>query len=307
MVSAAWIHARRPLLYRRGADAALDRPAYVRAASALVWLGEKLVVVQDDAAFLGVVEVATGLVDDIPFAAGPGGRRVFDAVIGNKADKPDLEAAFAYEDTLYALGSGGPLAARQVIVTWRDGTDPTVMHVPRLFEALAKAAVPAGSALNLEGAMVAEGSVMVAQRGGDKGAPDALVRFGLDELRALARDPGAALPRFEVIRCGLDALDGVALHLSDIAPHPDGLLYLATAEDTQSFYEDGAVRGSVVGILGDGAPGHAPICESRGGPIARDKVEGVAAVPGAPDRLYAVTDPDDPSRPGELLEIVIAK
>src|SRR5262245_36878490 len=99
--------------YRGGADPSLDRPAHVRAASALAWIGERLVVVQDDAAFLGVVDPATGLVDDVPMAPGPGGARVFEPRRGNKADKPDLEAAFADGDRVIALGSGGPLPARQ--------------------------------------------------------------------------------------------------------------------------------------------------------------------------------------------------
>jgi hypothetical protein len=87
------ITSRRPLVYRRGADPALDRPAHVRAASGLTYVGAQLVAVQDDAAFLGVIDPDTGLVDDVPLPAGPGGRRVFDRGLGNKADKPDLEAA----------------------------------------------------------------------------------------------------------------------------------------------------------------------------------------------------------------------
>ncbi|HRC57774.1 MAG TPA: hypothetical protein PKU97_17685, partial [Kofleriaceae bacterium] len=57
---------RTALRYRRGADVAMDRPAHVRASSALCRLGQALVVLQDDAAFVGVVDPDTGWVDDLP-------------------------------------------------------------------------------------------------------------------------------------------------------------------------------------------------------------------------------------------------
>src|SRR5262245_23667141 len=89
----ARIVARRPMRYRRGADPALDRAAHVHASSSLAWCGSRLIVVQDDAAFLGVVDPATGLVDDAPFDAGAGDVRQFSVARGNKRLKPDLEAS----------------------------------------------------------------------------------------------------------------------------------------------------------------------------------------------------------------------
>jgi hypothetical protein len=282
---------RRPLQYRRGADAALDRPGHVRASSALVWLGERLIVVQDDAAFLGILDPATALVDDVPFLTQV--PRTFDAARGNKADKPDLEAAYVDGDLLVALGSGGPLPARRAAVTWRPGEEPRVIALPRLFEAISAAVLPAGTSLNLEGAVLDGDTVILANRGGDGGrSPDALIRIEVAAMRALLDDPeGAPLPAFQIERVGLGELEGCPLHFSDLAPHADGLLYVAVAEATTSFFDDGAVRGSVLGILGG----------RRLGTILADKIEGIAAAGG--DRLWLVTDPDDPTRPGELLDV----
>jgi len=294
---------RRPLRYRAGASAALDRPAHVRAASAIAWIGDRLVVVQDDSAFLAVVDPATGLCDDVPLPPCPRGRRVFDAGLGNKADKPDLESVFADGDLMIALGSGGPIAARQVIVTWRPGDAPRIVAAPRFFDAIAAAALPAGTSLNLEGAVAVGAEVVLANRGGDRAgdavSPDALIRLELAALRAFLADPeGAPVPAFTVTRCDLGDLDGAPLHFTDLAPGPGGVWFAAAAEATASYFDDGLVAGSVLG----------PLDTRRGARLdGREKVEGLAVDRRGPDRFLAVTDPDDPDRPGELLELSAAR
>lgn len=301
---AARVVGRTPLRYRDGPDPALDRPAVVRSASALTWVGRHLVVVQDDAAFLGVVELATGLVDDVPLPRGPGGARTFDAVRGNKADKPDLEAVFVAGGELVALGSGGPLAPRRRVVAWRPGEAPRVLPAPRLYDALDAAVATAGWPLNLEGAAVAGADLLLAQRGGP-GAPDVLLRLDLARARALLAAPEeAALPGIEARACDLGSLGEVPLHLTDLAPGHDATVYLAAAEGTSSWFHDGAVAGSVVGVLA-GRMRHAPVLDERGD-LAVLKAEGVAVLPGRPDRLLVVTDPDDPDGCSELIELSLA-
>lgn len=347
----ARIVSRKPLRYRGGADAALDRPAHVRAASALCWVGGvggELIVLQDDAAFVGIVEAESGLVDDVamPVPAGPAGpagmgaaRRVFDAKRGNKAEKPDFELAVGLDGehegeagTLIALGSGG-LAARQRALRWRRGEEPVLVALPRLYELLRRAVVGEAN-LNFEGAALRQGGgqLVLANRGGDGGAdgsPDALVLLQLRELLAMMDDAdGAELPVPHVTEVELGVLEDAAgrghpLRFTDLSPRGgvgDGLWYLAAAEQTDSFYDDGVVVGSVLGVI-DFASGEtgdaedqedatpsalrfAPICDERG-EVGSDKVEGVCAHARA-DRLWAVTDPDDPERAGELLELELA-
>ncbi len=298
----ARVIARRPLRYRNGADPSLDRPAHVRAASSIVWLGAQLVVIQDDASFLGIVDPATGLVDDAPLPAGPGGRRVYDAQIGNKADKPDLEAGYVDADgRLVAVASGGPLAARQVIATWAPPAAPELHAAAAWYAAIAAAVLPAGTALNLEGATRVDGALWLVNRGGDRSgeqvSPDALVRFDGEAIHA-------------VIGCALGALDGAALRFTDLAVLGARLAYLATAEATTSYFDDGDVRGSVLGVIDRDPAGtpiglrHVAVVDARG-VVTLDKLEGVAAVPGDAARAYAVVDFDDPARPADLLELAI--
>ncbi|HTJ41455.1 MAG TPA: hypothetical protein VL463_05140 [Kofleriaceae bacterium] len=286
----ARVIARRPMRYARGADASIDRPAHVRAASALVWVGARLCVVQDDASFLGVVDPSSGLVDDVPFAAGPGGARTFDVARGNKRDKPDLEAAFALDDVLIAIGSGGPIDARQVIVTWRPGEDPRMLARPRLFAALARAIVGGDQSLNLEGATRVRDEVWIANRGGDRGSADAIARWPRSVFDQILADETFAPPAPSVETIELGAIDGVPLHLTEIRTYRDRVWFTAAAEATDSFYDDGANRGSAIGTLDRGYA----ILEDT-----REKIEGLAVSA----QIFACIDADDPSVPAALLEL----
>jgi hypothetical protein len=294
----ARVVARRPLRYRRGADPALDRPGFVRAASALVWSGDDLIVIQDDALFVGIVEPATGLVDDIPVAGVT--VRTFDAARGNKQEKPDLESAIVLGDELIAFGSGGPLEHRQVVLRRRGGDPPVLQPAPGLFAALAAVAVPEG-ALNVEGAVVLGNRVWFANRGGDRGlTQDCLLAVSRDGLRAaLAGTPVDVIARVEL---ALPALDGVGLHITDLATDGARLWCVATAERTTSFFHDGSVVGSAIGLI-DLATASVELARVD----TRDKLEGLAFDRARPGTAWAVTDPDDPEAPAELLELEITR
>jgi hypothetical protein len=112
---------RLPLHYRTGADTRLDRPAHVRAASSLAWWRKRLVVVQDDANFVALVNPFTGDVEAVALPADAQGRRLFDSERGNKADKHDFEALWATKlrdgsDALVAFGSGSTRRRESIAV-----------------------------------------------------------------------------------------------------------------------------------------------------------------------------------------------
>src|SRR5262245_7170394 len=81
-----------------------DRPEIVRAASALVTCRGWLVVIQDDASFLGMVDGDE--VGSLAIPHAPHGRRRFEVALGNKLDKLDLEGCVVIDDELIAFGSG---------------------------------------------------------------------------------------------------------------------------------------------------------------------------------------------------------
>ncbi len=303
------------LHYVGGADAALDRPAHVRAASGLAWLGDHLAAVSDDASFLGLVDPSSGATQPITIPHSPAERRQFDTRRGNKADKLDLECVIAVEGRLIAFGSdSGLVMRRQVVVLDNAAAAPRVVSLPRFYEALRHPALGRG-VLNLEGAAVSGDTLILGNRGGDlgdDGAPtvDAFALLSLNSLLQLIDDPGdAPLPRIGWRPLSLGYLDGAPLHLTELEAVGDTLAFAATAEATASAYDDGEVTGSVVGRIHDAKGSYrvewCQVIDEHGAPLVA-KIEGLVFDQHTGNMLASV-DADDPDRPSELLELAIQR
>ncbi|MET0340385.1 MAG: hypothetical protein ABW252_05255 [Polyangiales bacterium] len=316
----ARIVARRPLLYREGAEPKLDRPAHVRAASGIAWVGQRLAVVQDDAHFVALVDPTTGVADAIALPAGADGKRVFDEARGTKHLKLDLEAVFSFEDGdgthLIALGSGS-LPARERIVTARfaDADGPVsalrVQDAISLYGGLRAAVAFSGSELNLEGALVRGDQVLLFQRG--NGAPargvspqSAVGKLELSALKRYLAGDGPAPTLVESRVYNLGSASGVPYGFTDATLRPDGaILFLASAEASADVTRDGAVFGTLVGLLrDDGGVRTTPLLDEAGEPTDA-KAEGIALHPRDPSRAYLVVDPDAAEQPATLLEVVL--
>ncbi len=309
----------RPLLYSEGANLAEDRPPHVRAGSSMVHIGGRLVIVQDDALFLALVDTQSGRVDSIPLPA-VGGVRCFDDERGNKAGKPDFEACLEYRDALYIFGSGSTASRERVVRVGgicgsSHGAAPVleVLKAHRLYASLRSDVLFSGSELNVEGALVVEGRLRLFQRG--NGAPhggispvNAICDLDLDHLFRYL-DSGDAMdppPVREVTQFNLGAMGGVKLSFTDAAALGDDVLYLAAAEDSPDALRDGPVAGVALGII------HAPSCHARwtqllgrdGSPF-RGKAEGLALDPLDPGLVHVIVDPDDIDIPAAWCRVEI--
>lgn len=317
----ARILARRALRYVEGTDPALDRPAHVRAASGVVWLGDELAVIQDDANFLALVDPHTALARAIPLPPGPDGKRLFDDSRGTKQLKLDLEAVFtvahAGTELLIALGSGTKPARERILMLRYEAATRSV-HELRLIDAhTLYAALHAetrfsGSELNLEGGIATGGELLLFQRGNgavrEQHSPlNAIGRLSLaDFLRYLEADGGGSVPQLQQVTSydlG-EATAGVPYTFTDGALDPTGhVLFLASAEASADAVSDGAVFGSYVGELApDGRVELAPLLDEQGAP-ARLKTEGMVLHREDPTRAFIVVDMDEPSVASELLEV----
>ena len=322
MPLSARIVMRRPLRYRAGPDAALDRPAHVRAASSLCWVGERLAIVQDDAHFLALVDPATGLADAIALPAGADGKRVFDEARGTKHLKLDLEASLSYRDEggthLMAFGSGS-LPARERIVTFHfaDGAsapDSVRVHEASALYALLRANTRfSGSELNLEGALRDGASVLLFQRGNGAPARGLLPRNAIGQLDfdALARYLAGAGPAPALIASrsfDLGSAQGVPYGFTDATMTPaGGVLFLASAEASADVTRDGAVHGTLIGeLLADGSVRTAPLLDEQGR-ISNAKAEGLVLDKSDSEHAWLVVDADSGEQPAELLEVRLAR
>lgn len=312
----ATVRARHPLLYTSHADAALQRPDHVRAASGLAWLNGRLIAIQDDASFVAVIDVGSGAVDAIALPANPRGERVFDTERGNKSRKLDLEACTpAVRDDVsgvLALGSGSSPAREQLVWLSGDG-DPEhaqLIHTPRLYAALRANSRFCTSELNIEGAVLVGDRLRLFQR--SNGTPHAHARhcascdLSWPMVCALLAAPGTApIPPIENVRqYDLGTIDRVRLTFTDASLRDaERVIFVASAEGSPNAIDDGTVVGTALGVID--AEGHARLCallDEHGTPIT-DKAEGIALFLGDPDRAWLVFDPDDHRRPATLAEV----
>lgn len=309
-----------PLVYADGADAALDRPAHVRAGSGLAWIGGVLAVMQDDANFVALADPATGLCRAVTLPAGEGGLRQFDDERGNKRFKLDLEACVAVPDgrggeTLVGFGSGSSARRERVLLAeGLGGVDARVelRDASGFYARLREAAEFAGSELNVEGAAWLGGRIVLLSRGNgaaadDRGPVDAICHVDWPALRAHLSDPAAHPPPSpeSIVPYDLGTIGGCPLNFTDAAAFGDVLIYTATAEASPNAVDDGPVTGSAVGIIDAGGKARFAVFEAADGRRFDGKVEGVACGP-RPGRLYVVVDRDDPHCPSELCEVELA-
>lgn len=310
-----------PLLYVGGADAQTDRPPHVRAGSGLCWWHGQLVVVQDDALFLGLISPPAATVQAVALPADNTGRRQFSTQLGNKAAKPDLESVVVWPDgRLVALGSGSTPARQRWLVAHKgpDGQIQTRwVDASAVYAALRALPQFAGAELNVEGAAIHGGFLWLLQRGNGAAGQsvpvvDALARVPLAQLSLdgdVLRPPAAGfgvevvaqldLGRTPVRRTGTD------LHLRQTAAGTEVWLAVA-AESSPDTYRDGQVVWSGLARLVSGPQGPtwqlAPLVDIQGG-LTCHKVEGVVADPDNGQRWWGVVDADDADKPCQLLEL----
>jgi hypothetical protein len=313
----AHIIARRPMTYREGEDPALDRPGHVRAASGVAWLGDKLAVVQDDAHFIAWVDPASGLAEAIPLPADAQGRRLFDTKRGTKRLKLDLESCLVRVDetgaTLLAFGSGSlPVRERIVELRWDTAravpVSLTVRDASALYALLRAEQAFSGSELNVEGAVVRGGTLLLLQRGNGASRADQRAINAVGELDLAAFDRylagGVAPALARATSYDLGSIAGVPYTFTDATLGADGtLLFLASAEASEDSVADGTLHGSVVGELrDDGSVRTTPLLDEQGQP-SRAKVEGIVLDRADPTLAFLVVDADAPDLAAELLTV----
>lgn len=290
----ATITGRATLAWRTDADREAAGTPFPRAASGLARWGAELVMVQDDAASLALLDPTTGLATAVALP-NPEGRR-FDPDHAPKRLKPDLESCLVAtidgRQRVLAFGSGSTERRERVAIF--DPPRAELVAAPALYRALREHI--GGGALNVEGAVVVGDRVWFFQRG-NGGAYPAVAHVDLATLWAHLH--GGPAPAIEgARRVALGAIDEVPLGFTD-ADATDHTWWLGSAEASPNTYDDGAVVGSAIGVL----DGPFAIIREADGACFRGKAEGLV-VEGA--HAWVAVDPDDPNQPAELLSISLA-
>jgi hypothetical protein len=292
----------RALRYSVPAAPDADRPPHVRAASGLALAGGRLVVVQDDAAFIATV--AGDRVSALALPRGPAGRRRFEIALGNKQDKLDLEACVSVGPEIWAFGSGSTPARERVAVV---SSAVTIVDAAPLYARLRAAA---GGSLNIEGAAPVGDELWLFHRGncGPADPGPAVVRLARAAFSQWLADPASPPPEpLGATRFDLGTLAGVPLGFTDAAASGDRVFFLACAESSPNAIDDGPACGSQLGIIDDPLDRPLDRAAVRVAPLCHGdlplKAEGLALDPRDPNRAWITVDPDDVARPAELYEL----
>lgn len=259
----------------------------VRAGSALVRVGARLLAVQDDA-------FAAAWIDPVAAAVTPVVLHGSGEALA-KQHKPDFEAAFLHRGRVWILGSGSRPNRCYLARVDPDRREAALFNALPLYGALERAL---GHAPNIEGAVPLADRLRLFHRGpGRGGAASRSLDVPLDALECGAPHVLA------VARYDLGTLDGIALGFTDAVPLDDRrIAYLAVAEDTPDGIADGPIAGAAVGVL-DGAGARWGLLREADGHPCRRKVEGAVLEPGGG---WLLTDPDDAARPAELCRVELA-
>ncbi len=284
---------------------------YLSAASGLVRVRQRLFVVADDELHLGVF-------DDVHDSNAPGELlRLLDGDLPKgekkrKKEKPDFESLVQLPPmpgcpagALLALGSGsrpnreaGVLLALDV----HGAPNGRMAHVNLgpLYAPLRKRFAD----LNIEGALVVSGELLLLQRGNKGDGMSGCIRFDWNLMAPwLAGVQTQAPPAKSVQLMQLGDVNGVPLGFTDgAALHGGAWAFSAVAESTDDSYTDGACVGSAIGVMG--ADGRVQMLRAiHGAP----KVEGLALAQDGSDWVCTlVTDPDNPDAAAELLQLRLA-
>jgi hypothetical protein len=260
----------------------------VRAGSALLVVGSRLLVVGDDAHVATWVEPSSGS-SRAQVLAGDGAALP-------KPLKPDFEAAALDPDGSAWLFGSGSLSNRWLI-TRLSGPDHAAVTSYDRAELYAAIATHLGTSPNIEGALISGGVLRLCHRSTGTN-PDVLIDLPAEVLR------GGRARVLATLQVEPAVVGGVPAHVTDLAALPDGrIAFLAAAEDTDDPVADGPVAGTVFGLLEGDTATWTPILEADGSPSTR-KAEGLVIDTDGSGGWF-VTDRDDPSLPAELCRFTL--
>ncbi len=291
---------------------------HVRAASGLAWFQDRIGLVQDDTTAIVWLDRHGHVLEEQSLEPNNAKPQHFDATLGNKQLKPDLETvvAFTWQHSNYwlALGSGSS-AQRDRAVLLRAPTNtpaqPTWIDLRSWYDLLRANAEFSGVTLNIEAGFVVDQRLYLLQRGNGRSAVNAVAQFDLAEVCSYLTNPlGHAPPSIRhVLRCDLGSVAGVSWGFADACSMGQRQYFLLSAEDSVDAIQDGAVLGTALAFCDHGqfdALQIGAICDVEGQPV-RIKLEGLSAIDA--ETLMAVSDEDDPASPAQclLLRLVHAK
>ena len=207
----------------------------IGSASGLIYKDNSLLIIGDNSGFLYEYQMDSKDLKRHPLLENPTENTL-------KKDKADFEAITHFGDSLYVFGSGSTEKRNKMIqLNYSDKKIITTNDLAGLYAVMQKFGEIKPEDFNIEGAIYTGERWFILNRG--NGSSNKNVLFTI-EGKNLMNDFKILLNAYK-----LPKIKGVRSSFTDAIVVDDSIYFLATAEDTQSTYDDGEVLGSFIGSI----------------------------------------------------------
>lgn len=207
----------------------------IGSASGLIYKDNSLLIIGDNSGFLYEYHIDSKDLKRHPLLENPTDNTL-------KKDKADFEAITHYGDSLYIFGSGSTEKRNKMIqVNSSDKKIIATNDIAALYATLQSFGAIKPEDFNIEGAIYTGESWFLLNRGNGSSTKNVLFTI---EGKNLTNDFMILSNTYK-----LPKTKGVRSSFTDAVLVDDSIYFLATAEDTQSTYNDGEVLGSLIGRI----------------------------------------------------------
>jgi len=207
----------------------------IGSASGLIYKDNSLLIIGDNSGFLYEYQMDSKILKRHPLLENPTENTL-------KKDKADFEAITHFGDSLYVFGSGSTEKRNKMIqVNVTDKKVITTNDLADLYAVMQNFGSIKPEDFNLEGAIYNGESWFLLNRG--NGSSNKNVLFTI-EGKNLTNDFAILSNDYK-----LPKIKGVRSSFTDAILVDNSIYFLATAEDTESTYDDGEVLGSLIGSI----------------------------------------------------------
>ncbi len=203
----------------------------IGSASGLVYHEDHLYVISDNSTYLYEYQLQEQKLHKIPLT-----ENAQDNI--PKKDKPDFEAIAREGNDLFVLGSGSTQNRNRLYKYRLKSQKITEKDLTKTYQDLKSKLGITDSQLNIEGLIVTDTNIYLFQRGNGADAKNGIIVCSDDEN-----------PDMKFVPFDLPKIKNVESTFTDAVLVDQTIYFLATAEDTQSTYDDGEVLGSLIGTI----------------------------------------------------------
>jgi len=201
-------------------------------ASGLIYKDNSLFIISDNSSFLYEYHILENQLSKIKLQEN-GQENI------PKKDKFDFESIALKGNKLHLLGSGSTSKREKRITYNLETKEVQEKSLSKLYQNLKQSASISDDELNIEGAIFCNDNWFLFQRGNGANSKNGIIKTQSLEVEC----------HTELVEVQLPKIKHVETSFTDAISVEDKIYFLATAEDTNSTYDDGEILGSLIGRM----------------------------------------------------------